>query len=192
MRTTLIATVAGILAIATLLPLPAAARTMKLKADPAADAARNGSALLHLLESDAVKVDKDADMLLTYQRSTAVSWDSHASMLNLIAETVNDMNTRVGQLESARETLTDLERQELDRIRPAVIELTDCTNDAIKALNPHVSTMPSADYTMDIKALFAKAGELSKEIATFNKYEKAQAQELRAGKALGLTARKAS
>jgi hypothetical protein len=169
-------TITGVFAGIALLPFSAIARTPKsVSPEPAA---------FEALRADAAYVRTAASEILTYR---AEDWESHAARLESIKEKVNDMARKYTRLASASESLSDLERDELNRIQPAMLEMAYATSQALRLLNENQSRlMLCQSYSREITYLHDRAAFLATTAQEFANYAKAATEKQNLENTLGL------
>jgi uncharacterized protein Yka (UPF0111/DUF47 family) len=133
------------------------------------------SRLLADARDKAAELAKDADDMESLTRSN-VSWESHADMLNLIKEHVNDMGRIAAKLEASRDQASPWQKQAIDRMLPLLRDIANNTTAAVNHLNQNRLRPVSGSYPEYLKENAETAHQLSDMISSFEKYGRTRAQ----------------
>jgi hypothetical protein len=121
------------------------------------------------------ELSKDADELESLTRSNA-SWESHATMLNLIKDDVNEMGRIAEQLEASRDSASTWQKQAIDRMLPVLRELASNTTAAMNHLNQDHLHLTTGSYPEYLKENAETSHELADMISSFLKYGQTRAK----------------
>jgi hypothetical protein len=124
------------------------------------DFAKEADQLLTQVRTQAYEVKKDSDGLATLSRFNQVDWQSNSESLNDIREDVNAMGKTLCRLNQIRSAVLPWQQQEIDRIRPALVELADSTGEAIKLFNAHEETVWATDFPQEITDIHNEASRI--------------------------------
>jgi hypothetical protein len=153
----------------------AAAMAMGLQQAMAADADAQDSAqvqeLLKKTEAEAALLDLDSRHLVAFQRSR-LSWESHATQLELIKEHVNKVGKLEEQLRDARESGCPWQQEAIDRVNPLLRELAGNLEGTISHLNRHQSALFASPYPEYVTTNAELVTELHEMISDFVDYGK--------------------
>ena len=141
----------------------AGASSVARAADPAS--------LLAQARTSASQLSKDADIMQTFA-GNKMSWQSHASQINLIKKHVNRMGEILSQLHEARGDASQVHQQAIDRISPLLQEIASNTTSVINHLNESQSHTWSPNYTGYLSENARLTSELSGAISDFVEYDK--------------------
>ncbi len=177
MKLNSIVPVAGLLAV-TLLPVSASPRPS------ASDPASEGAALLEAIDNDSAHIRMDTDTLMNLENT--VSWEAHANLLTHVRKEVNDVGQKLLRLEAIRGSLPEWQQKAVARVEPAAVEMATYTRQAIQFLSAHEGELYLRDYTMPVRALYAKSKDLGAALNEYLTYAKASGTEAQLQQALGL------
>jgi hypothetical protein len=124
------------------------------------DFAKEANQLLSRIRSQAYAVKEDADGLGTLSRFNEVSWERDSGRLASIRQHVNAMGETLCRLQQIRRVALPWQRQEIDRITPAVVELVDSTQSAIKLLANHELNFWSTNLPNDMNDIYNEANRI--------------------------------
>lgn len=127
--------------------------------------------LLEDARDKAAALSRDADELEALTRSD-VSWQTHADMLELVKEHVNDLGRAAERLSAARDQASPWQKQAIDRMMPLLKELADNTTAAINHLKENKTRPTTPAYTEYLRQNDETAHELSDLISSFVRYGK--------------------
>jgi len=133
------------------------------------------SRLLSDAKAKAAVLSRDADEMEAMTRS-AVSWESHATMLETMKEDVNELARSVEKLNAARNSASSWQQQAIDRMMPLMKELAGNTTAAINHLKEQRTRPISGSYTEYLKQNSETARELSDMISSFVQYGQTRAK----------------
>jgi hypothetical protein len=133
------------------------------------------SRLLEDARAKAAVLSRDADEMEALTRS-AVSWQTHATMLDTMKEDVNALARDVERLTAARDKASPWQRQAIDRMLPMMRELAANTTAAINHLKEQPSRPTSASYTEYLHQNAETSRELSDMISSFVQYGQTRAK----------------
>jgi hypothetical protein len=146
----------------------AAAVICTLLLSSAAAQQSNASQLLEQTRSVSAQLNRDVVQMESFTRSK-VSWETHATQINTIKAHINNAGKLVGQLEDARGSAAQWQRDAIDRITPLLKEMASNTEAIINHLNKakRVWDPPYQEY---LKANHELSDELTKAIGDFVDY----------------------
>lgn len=124
------------------------------------DFAKETDQLLTSMRIQAYAAKEDADGLGNLSRFNEVSWQRDSARLARIREHVNTIGETLCRLEQIRLVALPWQRQEIDRIAPAVTELADSTQSAIKLLNSHEHNFWATNLPDDMDAIYNEANRI--------------------------------
>lgn len=124
------------------------------------DFAKEADQLLTSIRTQASAVKEDADGLGNLSRFNEVSWERDSGRLARVREHVNAMGETLCRLEQIRRVALPWQRQEIDRITPAVMELANTTQSAIKLLNHHEQNFWATNLPNDMDAIYNEANRI--------------------------------
>lgn len=141
-------------------------------------AQRNANAevtgLLDQAALEAAQLSRDADEMESLLHSD-VSWETHADMLNRVADHVNELGKIVAKLNSTYESGSEWQQQAVDRMLPLLRELASNTTAAINHLNANQERPTTPDYVRYLESNATTAHELAQMTSELAKYAKARA-----------------
>jgi hypothetical protein len=133
------------------------------------------SRLLEDARAKAAVLSRDADEMEALTRS-AVSWQTHASMLDTMKEDVNELARDVEKLTDARDKASPWQQQAIDRMLPMMRELAANTTAAINHLKEQPSRPTSPSYVEYLRQNAETSRELSDMISSFVQYGQTRAK----------------
>jgi hypothetical protein len=133
------------------------------------------SRLLEDARAKAAVLSRDADEMEALTRS-AVSWQTHASMLDTMKEDVNELARDVERLTAARDKASPWQQQAIDRMLPMMRELAANTTAAINHLKEQPSRPTSPSYVEYLRQNAETSRELSDMISSFVQYGQTRAK----------------
>jgi hypothetical protein len=133
------------------------------------------SRLLEDARAKAAVLSRDADEMEALTRS-AVSWQTHASMLDTMKEDVNELARDVEKLTAARDKASPWQQQAIDRMLPMMRELAANTTAAINHLKEQPSRPTSPSYAEYLRQNAETSRELSDMISSFVQYGQTRAK----------------
>ena len=133
------------------------------------------ASLLADARDKAAELSKDADDLEALTRSNA-SWESHATMLDVIKDHVNELGRIADKLTASRDSASTWQRQAIDRMLPMLRELASNTTAAMNHLNEDHLHLTMGSYPEYLKENAETAHELADMISSFLKYGQTRAK----------------
>ena len=131
---------------------------------PAGDAGTEGRMLLSQIEDHALAISKEVGPLNMQARISEGGGWMESSTLNEVRDDVNAIGKDWNRLVELRTQLEPWEQQEIDRIAPLAVEISDATNDGIRTFNANRTQPWNAPLSTDLTTLSNKADELSKSV----------------------------
>jgi hypothetical protein len=128
------------------------------------DFAKEADQLLTQVRSQAYDVKTDADGLATLSRFNEIDWRSNSERLNEIRDHVNAMGETLCRLDQIRSAVLPWQQQEIDRIRPALVELADSTESAIKLFNDHQETFWATNFPNEAADIYNEASRIHRTV----------------------------
>ena len=149
---------------------------------------KEAGTLLQRMQIHADKARDLADHLRAYDRSD-VDWHADSILLEQMRSQVNIMDEELCRLRTIERVALPWQRKAIDRVEPAVLELSDVTEAAIEYLNSNQENLWNPDYIADANYMYKDANRIVNIVGSFNEYAKAmnEIRELRPG--LGLARR---
>ncbi len=133
------------------------------------------SKLLEQAKQQAAALSQDADEMEALPRTDA-SWQTHADMLNTVAQHVNDLAKTVEKLTSTRNSASPWQQQAIDRMLPLLKELAANTTAAIQHLNQNKVRPVSGNYEEYLRANADTAHERASTVSNVVEYGRARAR----------------
>jgi hypothetical protein len=133
------------------------------------------SRLLEDARDKAAVLSRDADEMEALTRSD-VSWQTHAAMLDIMKEDVNNLAKDVEQLTAARDKASPWQRQAIDRMLPLMRELAANTTAAINHLKEQPSRPTSGDYAQYLRQNAETSRQLSDLVSSVVQYGQTRAK----------------
>ena len=133
------------------------------------------SRLLQDAREKAAVLSRDADEMEALTRS-AVSWESHAAMLDTMKDDINDLAKSVEKLEAMRDSASPWQKQAIDRMIPLMKELASNTTAAINHLRDLQTRPVTPEYANYLRQNSETAKELSDLISSFVTYDETRAK----------------
>ncbi len=147
------------------------------------------SGLLAAVQQEASDVVDRADELQNFALDTGISWQSHASDLDFVKDTLNDMGAKLCRLQAISPEMTDVQRRALETALPLASLMARDTTDAMKFLNAHVGDFWMARYRNYVNNLYNQSLKLDKAVKEYREYARLRNKEQRLQSELGLKAR---
>jgi hypothetical protein len=127
------------------------------------------AAQLDAANAEAAELARDADEMTSLLHSD-VSWQSHATLLNEIADRVNNMGRIAAKLQEEREEASPWQQQAIDRMVPMLKEIAANTTAAIEHLNQNHERPTTPHYVEYLQQNADTAHELADLISATNQY----------------------
>ncbi|HXX22346.1 MAG TPA: hypothetical protein VEO19_04265 [Terriglobia bacterium] len=119
--------------------------------------------LLNRLHENAYRVRDEADQLEAYNREPSlISWHIEADTLMRMRDRINHMDQILHQLRSMEGMLPQIQQAEINKAAPAMVELTDTTQTAIKFLNKNEDGLWVPQYATYAKEMYTEAGRVER------------------------------
>jgi len=117
--------------------------------------------MLQQIHDDAYQVRDEADQLTGYdQEPNLIDWRMHADILQNMKYQINDMDQALHRLRDDEAALPKHDRAEVNRIAPALVELTDTAQDAIDFLSNNKNLLWEPRYTAYVDEMYSEAGRV--------------------------------
>lgn len=129
------------------------------------------SDLLDRVQSLSATLKTDAARLESFTRSR-VSWQAHASQLNLVRQHVNEMGKVLVRLQEIRHVTAPWQQQATDRVVPTAVMLAERTEAAINHLNDNPGYLYAPDYAGHLGAISDHARSVNQHVDMFIDYAK--------------------
>lgn len=133
------------------------------------------SKLLSQAKTEALELKMDAEKMESFAR-TKLSWESHATAVELVKEHVNAVGRLVVKLNETRNTGSPWQQQAVDQITPLLKELASNTTATIEHLNNNKNRLHTPEYKEYLVMNYDLASELSALIVDFVDYGKTKAK----------------
>jgi len=157
------------------------------------DFQKEASNLLQQIKADAVTVSKLADELHTYSyQPNEIDFRFQGSLLNDAREQVNQMDEMLTRLRTIRRVTMPWQQKAIDRVTPAMVELTDSTQSATDFLNGHQDYPFSPSYLADSTNMYKEASRIARSVGRFEKYAAADREVRELRPQLGMPAKAGS
>ena len=123
-----------------------------------------------------MQVRDDADVLRSLTRDpNMVSWRDHADRLMQVRQEVNTMSEEMCRLQAIRRMAFPWQGRAIDRIWPAVIELADSTQAALKFTHGEDTVnFASPRYTNDLSSMYQVADRIARTTSDYIEIAKSQ------------------
>ena len=126
-------------------------------------------------KTEASELARDADDMTALVRNDT-NWQSHADILNRIANHVNNIGKILEKLQSERDEASPWQQQAIDRMAPLLKDIAANTTAAIEHLNKNQIRPVSGDYKDYLEQNADTAHELADMISAFDKYGRTRAK----------------
>jgi hypothetical protein len=127
------------------------------------------AAQLDAANAEAAELARDADEMTSLLHND-VSWETHATMLNQIADRVNNLGKIAAKLQAEREEASPWQQQAIDRMVPMLKEIAANTTAAIEHLNQNHERPTTPDYVEYLQQNADTSHELADMISAVNQY----------------------
>lgn len=127
---------------------------------------------LSQFEANASKASRTADQLESLTRSR-VSWQTHASYLTSLRDSINQMGGTLSKLEALKGNASDLQAKAIDHARPHLKSLAANVEGAILSLNSDQKTVHQTAYQENLREIAARADTLVDTVDAIRDYEQA-------------------
>jgi len=131
------------------------------------------SKLLAQVNAEAVELRRDAEDMESFSRSK-LSWESHASKINMIKDHINKTGSLLTQLGGLRNTASLWQQEAIDRVAPLLKEMASNTETTIEHINQNQSRLNSTEFQDYVKANYNLASRLASLIGDFVDYGEAK------------------
>jgi len=129
--------------------------------------------LLAEAKTEAYELRRDSADLDTFVRSR-LSWESHATKIEMIKEHVNNTGKLLARLKEAEPTGSTWQKEAIARIEPLLKELAGNTEATINHLNENKSKVHFTEFKDYVKANYELAVDLEALIRDFVNYGEAK------------------
>jgi hypothetical protein len=129
------------------------------------------SKLLEDIKVQAAALDRDSGELESFTRSN-VSWQSHATELDLIKDRINAIGKTISRLQELRSNASPWQVEAIDRIIPVAQKLASNTTAAIEHLNKNPLRINEPQYQQYLKSNAEAATQLASMVKEFVDYGK--------------------
>jgi hypothetical protein len=144
------------------------------------------TALLKELQDVAGKLNRDAETLGSFARSSGLSWQSHAHYLNNARAHINEVGSQLTELQSMRHAVAPWQQQAIDRITPIAAVAAAHTETAIKHLRENQRRHFVPEYTDRLTMIEDRAAEMKRTVDNFLDYGETQGKLLHLQRTLEL------
>jgi len=132
------------------------------------------TALLKDLQGVAGKLNRDAETLGAFSRSSGLSWQSHAHYLNNARDHINKVGSLLRELQSMRRAVVPWQQQAIDGITPVAAEAAAHTEAAIKHLRDNQRRHFVPEYQDRLRMIEDRAAEMKQTVDNFLDYGETQ------------------
>jgi hypothetical protein len=136
------------------------------------DFAKEANQLLNSLRIQADAVKRDSAGVANLSRFDETDWESNSYDLARIREHVNAMGKTLCRLNQIRTAVLPWQRQEIDRITPALVELADSTTSAIKLLGKHEQNFWATNFPNEMQDIYNDANRIESSAVRESVYAK--------------------
>ncbi len=133
-------------------------------ASSASDLRAEASRLLSGLQLDVAKAQYRADKLQVYSLDEGVNWESHASQLSALKDTVDDMGQRVYRLEQIQHAAAPWQQKAIDDTAASVKLMADNVADAIHFMNRNQEDFWEPAYRRNVDNVVLESSQLSRSV----------------------------
>jgi hypothetical protein len=152
------------------------------------EAPTEASGLLSGLNKDAVRVRELSDRLMSLDMQYGENyWQYDANVLDRARTAVNAMDRDLQSLERIKSDAAPWQRDEINRVAPSVVELSDYTRNAIHFLNRNHNYLFAPSYRNDANYMYMKARTIATSIHQFDRYASARHEVHHLGDTLGIS-----
>jgi hypothetical protein len=146
------------------------------------------SLLLQEMRSDAYFVKNQADQLEALLRNGPLnSWESDATLLREVADSVNEMNHTLARLRSEESEASPLQQKIIDQVAPPSFELAGTTQAAITTLNDNLSHVYMSSLSALANQMYNEANRVNQAVDNLDKYVRASQEARQFSQKLGLS-----
>jgi len=132
---------------------------------------REAAGLLDQVHTEAYDASSAAARLESFGfEPDTINWQAHASLLSQEKRVVNQMDTQFCRLRSIERVLPASQQTEINRLAPALIELTDSTQNAIQFLSQNEEDLWSRQYEQYAPAMYQEASRVEAATANADRY----------------------
>jgi hypothetical protein len=143
---------------------------------------REASSLLQKIQDRAAKARNLAAKLQSFDGEPGENgWHMDGRVLNRLKAQVNPMDAMLCRLRRIQRATLPWQQKAIQRIAPAVTELTNTTQYALNYLNAHRQRLWAPTYTGDANDMYSEANRIVTNVRNFQEYAMAtnQLRELR-------------
>ncbi|HEY1758829.1 MAG TPA: hypothetical protein VGG72_25880 [Bryobacteraceae bacterium] len=149
-------------AMAMLLTSAVAVQAASPSTTPSSNDSQKAARLLREIKADDTAVRAGAARLDALAENSNSQWSDYDHEWNVIAPAVEDMQMKLGRLESMQSALTQAQRSELDQSKPLIAEIQSRTNAFNTLMNKPGVPTTDAKFRNDAKSIKTDADKLQK------------------------------
>jgi hypothetical protein len=140
-----------------------------------AQASTRSTELLKDLQIVSSELNRHAETLGAFaNRRGELSWQSHATYLTGVRESINEAGLMIKQLQDMRHAVAPWQQRAIDRIHPVALQLADHTEAAIEHLNEYQGSLWMPEYTERLTSIADHASDMKATVDNFVDYGKTQ------------------
>ena len=132
------------------------------------------TALLKDLQGVVGKLNRDAETLGSFSRSSGLSWQSHAHYLNNARDHINQVGSLLRELQGMRRGAAPWQLQAIDRITPIAAKAAAHTETAIKHLRDNQRRHFVPEYKDCLWMIQDRTAEMKQTVDNFLDYGETQ------------------
>lgn len=144
------------------------------------------TALLKNLQGVAGALNRDAETLGSFARSSGLSWQTHAHYLNNARDHINKAGSLLRELQGMRRGAAPWQQQAIDRITPMAAEAAAHTEAVIKHLRDNQRRHFVPEYKDHLRMIEGRAAEMKQTVDNFLDYGETQRKLLHLQRTLDL------
>jgi len=146
------------------------------------------SEMLTQAKNQSLQLSDDANSMHNFSL-TGMSWESHATQINLIRSHVNKLGRILQQMDDKRATASPWQQEAIDRITPLAAELASDVEKTIEHLNNNQNRLHTPQYRDYLASNSEVSSSLSALISDYVSYGKNKAKYQKLGTELELPSR---
>jgi hypothetical protein len=151
---------------------------------------KEADSLLQEIQQHAMRARSLAAKLQSFDFDNGENhWQMDAGVLQQIKAQVNPMDHMLCRLRTIKRVALPWQQKEINRIAPAVVELTDTTQFEVSYLNKYHGHLWNPTYTSDATDMYNEANRIVGTVRTFEEYAQASREIRQLRPELGLGAK---
>jgi len=125
-------------------------------------------------KSTAFDMRREADTLKSFMPGKRLHWRSHAYLLDVLKNHVNEMGKALEELEVVKPSASEGQTIAIERSRPHLVSVAQNLTEAINLVQEDRNSVYSAEYGEAVSKIYAHADALHTKIDTILDYENAR------------------